>query len=164
METNNLSLSNRFDPLQEIEKALTHCLQSIRSSVASHSNPSPPLLDRPLEQTIQKRSAIIDQGKLLHRSDVARFPSNPQITADHAINNLQTQPKSNTPYKTALIKPRENNDDASRKFWQVKKGAILQISRGAKIRQKIEAIKASSSPGNPSCFKCGSPGHAISTC
>lgn len=158
METNILSLSNRFDPLREIEKALTQCLLSIRSSVASQSNPSPPLPDlQPLAENTT-RSAIVDPRAILPRSPGANSLRPQAFEKDRAINNPSPLPHSKAPYKTALSKPRATP------VWRVKHGNLTQLSCGAKIRQTFESIKASSSPGHPFCFKCGSPGHEISSC
>lgn len=148
----DLDLRNSFGPLANIESTLHQLLDLLRA---------PPNLSPVQQIQIPSPSLQID-----HRKNGGNTMGT--VVEDQATPVISKPP---SPYKEALqsrvIIPSAPIYLPQTKYWK-KKGGIITgedyHARSERIRQKIEALRVSSSPTRPVCFRCGDKGHLATDC
>lgn len=147
----DLDIHNRFGPLAQLEATLSQLLLAIRPQLAE--SPTHPCQSGPDAEP----AGIINGEKALRMATEDPRPS---------VNS-----KLSHPYKDALARrgiiasvPIQTKKAS---YWK-KRGEMPtgddRHHRSVRIRQKLEALRASSSPNHPGCFRCGDKGHLAPDC
>lgn len=152
-----LSLLNRYSPLSKAEQLLNKCVEVVRSTVANL-----PPSELPICANVPSKGAF-NPVPQLNRSSVARSAAPPPVLRSsmpfdepsHSFATIDPSPGVLGPYKVALLSQTAPSTVQQRpvSYWRRKVAPATGETRRERIRQKFEALKASSSPKKTRLFQ-----------